>query len=171
MSKPEKPKTKKQKSQRPLTNRERKLFELVAKGKTITDAALEAGYSEKFPGQAGSRAFANIKEKAPGLFDRHGLDDDAFVEKCIKPALFATEVKVFRSEDEIVYSKPLIAWGPRVSMNRLVAEMKGLVVKEQDTPGAQIRVVVINQANRPPRIINTQPIAQVPGLGAPKGEA
>lgn len=165
------PKSKLPKQQRPLTNRERKLFEAVAKGKTITDAALEAGYSEKFPGQAGSRALANIKEKAIGLFERHGLDDDTFVEKCIKPALFATEVKVFRSEDEIVYSKPLIAWGPRVSMNRLVAEMKGMVIKEQESNAAQIRVVVINQANRPPRVINTQPIAQVPGLGAPKGEA
>lgn len=157
-----------------LTRREKTLFEGLARGMTITDAARGAGYSQKWPGQAGHQALENIKQKDPGLFERHGLDDDSFIEKHLKPALNATEVKVARIGDgtkrnpyRFIYSKPLPALGIRMQATRLVAEMKGLIVKEQDTPGAQIRVVVINQANRPPRITNTQPIPQIPGLPAP----
>jgi hypothetical protein len=48
-------------------------------------------------------------------------------------------------------------------MNRLVAEMKGLVVKEQETPHQPARVIVINGQYRPPRP-EAKPIPQVPGL-------
>jgi len=151
---------------KPLTRREKVLFKLLLEGKSLTEAAPLAGYSPLNPGQSGYQALENIKRKAPNLFERHGLDDDTFIEKHLIPALEATEVKAHYSADlgRFVYSKPLVAWGPRVVTNRLVAEMKGLIVKEQKTPERQIRVICINQTNRPPRPINTQPIPQIPGL-------
>lgn len=170
--KSQKPKPAKQSAQqrtkpKKLTRREQALFKGMLEGKTITEAARDAGYSPDYAAQAGSRAVQQIKAKAPDLFSRHGLDSDTFVEKCILPALRAQEVKVFRTEDKIIYSKPLVAWGPRVATNRLVAEMMGLVLKEQEDNRSQIRVVVINQAHRPPRA-PIVPIPQIPGLPAPK---
>ena len=93
----------------------------------------------------------NIKEKAPDLFSRHGLDDDSFIDKYILPELNAMEVKAQLHEGEWRYSEPLVAHGPRTATNRLVAEMKGMLVKEQDTPNSGVRVIIINQAHRPPR--------------------
>lgn len=145
-----------------LTSRERKLFKLLLEGKTLTEAAPRAGYSALNPSQSGHQALKNIAQKAPDLFSRHGLDDDAFIEKHLLPALNAMEVKAFRSEEGIIYSKPLVAWGPRVATNRLVAEMKGLIVREQERPKEGIRVVIINQANRPPRPVKQA--IEIPGL-------
>ena len=157
-----------------LTHRERKLLEGVAAGKTQTKAAQDAGYAH--PMQSGSRAMNNIRDKAPDLLARHGLDDDTFVEKCLLPLTKATETKVFKigSGEEsdpyrILYSKPLVAWGPRARAAELIANMKGLLVKEQETPGQQIRVVIVNAANRPPRREAIE-IPSVPGLTAPKKE-
>jgi hypothetical protein len=46
-----------------LTRREAALLEHIRAGKTISDAAREAGFSKKWPGQAGSQAFKNIQKK------------------------------------------------------------------------------------------------------------
>lgn len=94
----------------------------------MTDAARAAGYSAKWSGQAGSQALRNIQEKAPDLFERHGLDDDTFIETYIR--LNATETKCFLHNGRIIYSKPLIAHGRRVQMIQLVAKMKGLIKEE-----------------------------------------
>ena len=150
-----------------LTRREKALFAGLASGMSITDAARAAGYSEKWPGSAGWNALQNIKAKAPNLFDRHGLTNDAFMEKHVIPALNATEIKAFHYKGRFVYSKPLIAWGPRVQMIRLVAEMMSLIVKEQETPNAGIKVVVIDQKMRPRRPPTNVTPPQVPGLGSP----
>lgn len=132
-----------------LTRRERALFEGVAKGMSITDAARAAGYSQKWPGQAGCQALKNIQQKAPDLFERHGLDDDSFIKNHILPALNATEIKASQYQGRFIYSKPLEAWGPRMAAIRLVAEMKGMIVKERDAPATSIRTIVISAENRP----------------------
>jgi hypothetical protein len=150
-----------------LTRRERALFEGIAKGMSITDAARAAGYSQKWPGQAGHQALESIKQKAPNLFERHGLDDDTFIEKHIKPALEATETKAFLYKGRFVYSRPLVAWAPRVQMIRLVAQMMGLIVKEQETPNSGIEVILIDQSNRPQRPKNVTQVIDVPGLTPP----
>lgn len=153
---------------KPLTRREQALFEGVAKGMSITDAARAAGYSQKWPGQAGCQALRNIQQKAPDLFERHGLDDDSFIKNHILPALNATEIKTSQYRGRFIYSKPLEAWGPRMAAIRLVAEMKGLIVRKREAPDQQIRVLLVDRANLPkPRVINTQPIPQIPGLAAP----
>lgn len=145
------------KRSKPLTARERRLFKALVKGKSITDAALEAGYSDKYPNQAGRQAIERIKNKSSDLFARHGLDDDSFILKHIKPALEATEVKVFNGEHGIVYSEPLIAWGPRTTTNRLVAEMKGMINRDvEQGSGGGIKVLIINGSYRPPRDNGTE---------------
>ena len=133
-----------------LTARERRLFKALTEGKTQTEAAIEAGYAH--PGQAGHRAVQNIKEKAPDLFARHGLDDDAFVEKCLIPALNANETKFFAHEGVVRDQRDVIAWGPRTATNALVARMKGLIMDNRepsDSGKPTIQVVVVNGVIRP----------------------
>jgi hypothetical protein len=55
-----------------LTRRESALLDHIRAGKTISDAAREAGFSKKWPGQAGSQAFKNIQRKMPKILDQLG---------------------------------------------------------------------------------------------------
>jgi hypothetical protein len=139
---------------------------LVLSGKTLTEAAPLAGYSGKWAGQSGHQAMVNIKEKIPDLFARHGLDDDSFIEKHVIPALNATETKAHFVDGKWRYSRAMAAVSARNQANRLVAEMKGMIVGEQDKPLQGIKVVVINQAHRPPRDAQRTAI-DIPGLTPP----
>lgn len=81
----------------------------------------------------------------------YGLDDDTFMEKHVKPLLYASETKAGLHEGKWRYSKPLAALSTRMQAARLIAEMKGLVLKKQESKASQVRVIIINQAHRPPR--------------------
>jgi hypothetical protein len=64
-----------------LTQRERTLLEHIRAGMTISKAALAAGYSSKWPGQAGSQAFKNIQRKRPEILHELGMTIEAILEK------------------------------------------------------------------------------------------
>jgi hypothetical protein len=55
-----------------LTRRETALLQCIREGKTISESALVAGYSMKWPGQAGSQAFKNIQRKWPAILHELG---------------------------------------------------------------------------------------------------
>ena len=79
-----------------LTNKERALVRSLANGTSLTQAALDAGYSSKNPGQSGWQALQNIRLKMPELLDEYDLTDEALIEKHLKPLLNATETKFFQ---------------------------------------------------------------------------
>jgi hypothetical protein len=64
-----------------LTRCESVLLEHIRAGKTISDAARQAGFSKKWPGQAGSQAFKNIQKKMPTILDDLGLTYEAIVKE------------------------------------------------------------------------------------------
>jgi hypothetical protein len=64
-----------------LTPREAAFLEHIKNGETITKAALAAGYSQKWPGQAGSQAFRNIYRKRPGIYFELGRTVEAIMHK------------------------------------------------------------------------------------------
>jgi hypothetical protein len=64
-----------------LTRRESVLLENIRAGKTISDAARQAGFSKKWPGQAGSQAFKNIQKKMPKILDELGLTYEAIIKE------------------------------------------------------------------------------------------
>jgi hypothetical protein len=166
---PQKQTKSKRKLRRRLTDKERKFLINRAQGMTLEKAAIAAGYSENSARQAGNRAMDRIAEKAPELFARHGLDDDSYVDKCILPLLNATELKVFNHNGKLIYSKPLPALGIRARMVELIAELKGMRVKEQETPRTPIRVVVLDPAHRPPQPpLPPAPTPTLDLLGVPK---
>ena len=162
--KPPKPGERKKKRVVRLTPQQVKLVVALTKGKTITAAALEAGYSKNYPGQAGSQALEQIRKSAPELLAKHGLTDDVLIEDYLKPMLNAEETKFFpytkRGKRELL-TRHVVAWGPRGIAFDAAMKIRGMYVKEQENQGPQFSVVIINAQNRPPwsqmRRANTPP--------------
>jgi phage terminase small subunit len=127
-----------------LTNRERALFKNLSKGMTITDAALQSGYSKKYPGQCGSQALENLRLKAPELLAKHGLDDSTLIEKYLKPALEANETEFAKFEGKITDSREVIAWGPRLQALDMTAKIRGLYVQPAEQASISLRDVTFN---------------------------
>jgi hypothetical protein len=57
-------------NRQPISGQQRILLRGVALGKTITQAALDAGYSPRGAGQAGHRALQNLRRRAPDIVER-----------------------------------------------------------------------------------------------------
>ena len=169
--KPPKPGERKKKRVVRLTPKQVKLVLALTKGKSITDAALEAGYTQNYPGQAGSQALDAIRKSAPELLAKHGLTDDVLIEEHLNPMLNARETKFFpytkRGKRELL-TRSVVAWGPRGIAFDAAMKIRGMYVKEQENQGPQFSVVIINAANRPPwsqmRRANTPPEPAAPGV-------
>jgi phage terminase small subunit len=72
----------KNKSTEKLTARESAFLKNIEAGMTtITSAARAAGYSQKWPGQAGAQALRNIKRKRPEILDDLGLTVEALLRR------------------------------------------------------------------------------------------
>jgi len=76
-----------------LSPKQRKLVQYLAKGMTVTAAALKAGYSEKSPGQAGYQALKTVRIKIPDIMDKQGLSDQRLIKNYLKPALEASTTR------------------------------------------------------------------------------
>jgi hypothetical protein len=76
--------------------RQQKFVKALAEGKTLTQAAKEANYSSKNPGQSGYQALAQLRGRVPELLERHGLGEEVWIEKYLKPLLEAEETKFFK---------------------------------------------------------------------------
>lgn len=91
------------KKKKELTPRQRKFIQSLATGtKTATQAALDAGYTSKHPGQAAGQVLESIRAKMPEVLDRHGLTDDVLIEKHLKPLLSAKVTKHFAHNGRVV---------------------------------------------------------------------
>lgn len=71
----------KAKKSKQLTPRESSFLEHYVAGTTISKAARLAGYSSKWPGQAGSQALRNIQKKRPKILYELGLSFEAIIEQ------------------------------------------------------------------------------------------
>ena len=114
-----------------LTSQQRRLVKGLAQGKTITQAAIDAGYSENCPAQAGHQALEAIRVTMPAVLARHGLTDDSLIEKYLLPLLNAKETKFFAYEGRVCDEKDVVAWGPRRDGLDMAFKLRGDYVKEQ----------------------------------------
>jgi len=154
-----------QAKRRQLTRREKEFLKHRITGKSLKDSAIAAGYSPNYAQQAGSQAMERIREKAPELFTRVGLDDESYILKHLVPLLEATEIKVFCYNGKPIYSRPLPALNVRARMVELIADLKGLRVKEQEKQRSGIKVLIVNEAHRPPN--RSTPPIDVSGMPEP----
>ena len=134
-----------------LTHRERMLIKCLSQGMSVTRAALKAGYSDQNPGQSGYQALKAVREKAPELLDRHGLTDDALIEKHLKPMLNATRTVFVKHAGKVTDEREVIAWGPRIASLDLAFRIRGMYKSEQKNTTPNIKTVVTteNRSSRP----------------------
>ena len=76
-------------------SRQQTFVKELAPGKTLTQAAKTAGYSDKNPAQSGYQALAQLRGRVPELLERHGLGEEVLIEKYLLPLLEANETKFF----------------------------------------------------------------------------
>lgn len=69
------------------TPRQENFVKGIAAGKTLTQAALDAGYSPKNPDQSGYQALNTLRGRVPELLARHGIGEDVLIEKYLVPLL------------------------------------------------------------------------------------
>jgi hypothetical protein len=132
--------------QKGLTPKERALVRNLANGKNLTQSALAAGYSRKCPGQSGWQALQNIRLKLPDLLDKHGLTDNALIEKHLKPLLGATETMFFQSKGNVTETRRVPAHRVRINALDMAFRLKGSYKAPADEPGESEFVQVIVQA-------------------------
>ena len=68
---------------------------------TITEAARNAGYSEKNLAQSGHQALEVLRSKMPELMGEMGLTAQMLIEKYLVPLLSATTAKLFQYKGKI----------------------------------------------------------------------
>jgi hypothetical protein len=133
-----------------LTARQVLLIRGLIKGKTITDAARDAGYSEDYPRQAGSQALEQIKAKMPDILDKHGLTSDALIVKYLRPALRAKETKFFQHEGMVTDKRDVKAWGPRLTALDMAFNLAGsYATTGKNGNGAVVPIQIITNINMP----------------------
>jgi hypothetical protein len=121
--------------------RQQKFVRELAKGNTLTQAAKNAGYSQKYAGQAGYQALAQLRGRVPELLERHGLGEDVLIEKYLKPLLEAHETKFFNEGKTRINVEAL---GIRHAALRTAFELHGSYAprdpKEAAQYGVRIRI-------------------------------
>jgi|SRR5580658_776913 hypothetical protein len=151
------------KKKKALNARQRKLVQTLAKGATITEAAIAAGYSKNRPDQSGSQALKLIGASGAGadFLDRMGLTDEVLYQKYIFPLLNAYETKFVLDKEgnpKAIYDVPDNS--TRRYMVDVVCRIKGLYKEESEAGSQPVRVIYVDRSNRPPR----KPIIEIPTL-------
>jgi hypothetical protein len=107
------------------TARQLGLVKHLLDGATITEAARRAGYSQKWPGQAGYQALQNLRLKMPELLDRLGLTDAALIETHLKPLLRAQTTKFFQHQGKVKDKRVVAAYEVRLHALDMAFRLRG----------------------------------------------
>jgi len=141
-----------------LSSRQHAFLKAYAKGKTLKQAAIEAGYSKKNADQSGYQALKAIKGRAADLMDEIGLTDRALIENYLVPLLDAGETKFFNEGKKRINVPAL---GIRHTALDTAFRLRGSYAPRDPKEAEQfgIKVVVVDMP-RPPKhhpAIDVQP--------------
>ena len=134
------------------TPRQSKFVEAFLKTRSKTKAALLAGYSPKYAGQAGHAVMETLKEKAPEVFARMGLTLERVIERKLIPLMEAQEVKFSQHEGKFTDVLEVDALGIQLGATRMFFELANAFPPRDPALAAQIGVeVIVNDMPRPHR--------------------
>lgn len=137
---------------RRTTPRQSKFVEAFLKTRNKTKAALLAGYSPKYAGQAGHAVMESLKEKAPEVFARMGLTLERVIERKLIPLMEAKEVKLSQHDGEFTDVIELDALPIQLGATRMFFELANAFPPRDPALAAQIGVeVIVNDMPRPHR--------------------
>lgn len=98
-----------------------KLIREMAKGKTLTAAAKEAGYGTI---QAASNTLRRARETMPDLMDRCGMTDEALIKKSLDPLLRAEKTLFFQNGGVVMDKRVVPDLGIRVTALDMAFRLK-----------------------------------------------
>jgi hypothetical protein len=144
---------------KPLNPRQQKFVKTLAKGACLTDAAIEAGYSSRNPGQSGFQALRQIRGRVPDLLERHGLGEEELIEKYLKPLLGAKRTLFFQKDGKVKQKVEVEASEIRLSSLRTAFELHGSYAPRDPKEAEQfgIKVVVVDIPGPPRNAIDVTP--------------
>jgi hypothetical protein len=139
------------------TPRQQQFVKGIAKGKTLTQAALDAGYSPNHPAESGYQALNALRGRMPALLEKHGIGEDTLIQKYLVPLLDAHETKFFPQGitmqveaknkkgfvDKLVYTVNVEALGIRHAALRTAFELHGSYAPRDPKEAAQYGVKII----------------------------
>ena len=151
-----------------LSSRQHAFLKAYAKGKTLKQAAIEAGYSKKNADQSGYQALKAIKVRAADLMDDMGLTDRALIENYLVPLLEAKETKFFKDGDKRIN---VAALGIRHAALDTAFKLRGSCAPRNPKEAEQfgIKVVVVDIPRPPRNTINVTP-PETGGNGKPPSD-
>ena len=120
--------------------RQQKFIKGLATGKSLAQAAREAGYSEKNANQSGYQALAQLRGRVPELLERHGLGEEVLIDKYLLPLLDAEETKFFNDGKKRINVEALTI---RVAALRTAFELHGSYAPRDPKEAAQYGVRII----------------------------
>lgn len=154
------------KKKKELTPRQRKFIQGLATGtKTATQAAIDAGYTSKYPGQAAGQVLETLRSKMPEVLDRHGLTDDTLIEKYLKPLMVAKTTKHFAHNGRVVSKRDYSDNDTRRQTLDMAFKLKGSYAPKTDEEARISQqfmgpTVLILDIPRPKRAVSTATEAQ-----------
>jgi hypothetical protein len=133
-----------------LTEREGILWDALLAGRSLRDAAREAGYSEECLGRSRWRILQGIKATMHEILVRCGLTDVAFVLK-LKALVNAKERKFFAYKGKVVATRRVEALGIQVKALDMWAKIAGYYKHPEPARSRPYGTVTIvyNRALRP----------------------
>jgi hypothetical protein len=144
-----------------------KFVKALVEGNSLTNAAKKAGYTSKYPGQAGHQALEQITKTAPELLNDLDLSMPLLIENYLKPLLNATKSELSfytkRGERQALAVEVIDNTTRREALDYSF-RLHGAYHKEAENTGPKFSVIILNAANRPPwsqmKRANTPPSAR-----------
>lgn len=123
---------------RQLTVRQTRLVEGMAEGKTIKQAALDAGYTTKTPADSGWKALRNIRQGFHEAADELGITPKEFIKNHIFPLLKAERVQrsFFMGSKQEEYRD--VDYAERRQAGALFARLMGALREEKEAGGGDV---------------------------------
>lgn len=84
-----------------LTHRQKKLLKVLPASKTLTEAAVKAGYSPKYARQSGYQALQAARGRVPDIMDRLGLTEEILIDKYLRKHLDAKKTVFVREGKKV----------------------------------------------------------------------
>lgn len=122
-----------------FTQKQKQLLKELPTSKTITEAAVKAGYPPKNAAQLGSQALQRMRGRVPDLMEACGLDEKFLIEKHLKRHLTKTRTAFIREEK---IEKRVVGRG----RNKRTEEVVRHVVKKYTLDDNQIQLRALEQA-------------------------
>lgn len=140
-------------SRKNLSVKQIKFMASLEGGSTITKAALDAGYSDKNPGQSGWSALRNIRASLARAADKLGFSPEIYFEKVLYPGMFAmkTERAFFMGSKTFEATEP--DYANRAKFAALTAKVFGAARDEVRIKGEITHLHAVDLSGLPDDVI------------------